>query len=66
MIISIVTIISTGLTPLLIVVTFWPVYSQFQKIIDAKTWSYSKEQMKVIRSHIMKQNADFQEDISQA
>ena len=25
---------------------------------------YSKEQMKVIRSHIMKQNADFQEAIS--
>ena len=28
--------------------------------------SYSKEQMKVIKSHIMKQNADFQEGISQA
>ena len=27
---------------------------------------YSKEQMKVIRGHIMKQNADFQEGISQA
>ena len=27
---------------------------------------YSKEQMKIIRSHIMKQNADLQEGISQA
>ena len=27
---------------------------------------YSKEQMKVIRSHIMKQNGDFQEGISHA
>ena len=27
---------------------------------------YSKERMKVIRSHIMKQNGDFQEGISQA
>ena len=27
---------------------------------------YSKERMKVIRSHIMKQNADLQEGISQA
>ena len=27
---------------------------------------YSYEQMKVIKSHIMKQNADFQEGISQA
>ena len=27
---------------------------------------YSKERMKVIRSHIMKQNGDFKEGISQA
>ena len=27
---------------------------------------YSKERMKVIRSHIMKQNGDFEEGISQA
>ena len=29
-------------------------------------YTYSKKQMKVIRSHIMKQNGDFKEVISQA
>ena len=50
MIISIVTIISTGLTPLLIVVTFWPVYSQFQKIIDAKTWSNDRKVREIFQT----------------
>ena len=39
---------------------------KYTKLITKITNIYSEERMKVIRSHIMKQNADLQEGISQA
>ena len=49
----------------------WTELGQYSKVVKSPLEnqyfaSYSKERMKVIRSHIMKQNADLQEGISQA